>query len=72
MKQARVTQTPRATTREVHISVSAKTDTKAMVINVKVNHQKLLEFFFYCKISHTKLNFSFHQKGGCSLVTDFS
>ena len=51
MKQARVTQTPRATTREVHISVSAKTDTKAMVLNVKVKYHKIWEFFFYCKIS---------------------
>ena len=44
MKPARVTPTPRATTREVHISVSAKPGTKAMVFSAKVKYCKIWEF----------------------------
>ena len=44
MKQARVTPTPRATTREVYISVSAKPGTKGMVLNVKVKYHKIWGF----------------------------
>ena len=44
MKPARVTPTPRATTREVHISVSAKPGTKGMVFSVKVKYHKIWEF----------------------------